>query len=97
MIKHCTIQILFIQCVHDGFNGTYDRVLVLFNHRSLILILFFPQQFLFIMGLEIKLCLVGVMFAYPYVKVEEFDFELCLPIDSMSALGNDQEFKAFLL
>ena len=37
------------------------------------------------------------MFAYPgYEGGESFDFELCLPIDSMNILGNDQKFKAFL-
>ena len=34
--------------------------------------------------------------AYPRCKGgESFDFELCLPIDLMNALGNDQKFKAF--
>ena len=38
------------------------------------------------------------MFAYP--KCESggsFGFELCLAIESMNALGNDQKFKASLL
>ena len=38
------------------------------------------------------------MFVYPGCEEGgSFDFELCLPIDSMNALGNDQEFKASLL
>ena len=37
---------------------------------------------------------VGIMFAYHRCEGGgSFDFELCLPIDSMNALGNDQEFK----
>ena len=36
--------------------------------------------------------------AYPRCKGgESFDFELCLPIDSMNTLDNDQEFMASLL
>ena len=38
------------------------------------------------------------MFAYlGYEGGGSFDFKLCLPIDSMNAFGNDQEFKASLL
>ena len=38
------------------------------------------------------------MFAYPGCEDgKSFDFELCLAIDSMNALGNDQEFNASLL
>ena len=38
------------------------------------------------------------MFAYPICEGGgSFDFKLCLPIDSMNAFGNDQEFKASLL
>ena len=41
---------------------------------------------------------VGVMFTYPGCEGGgSFDLELCLPIDSMNALRNDQEFKASLL
>ena len=37
------------------------------------------------------------MFAYPGCEGEgSVDFELCLPIDSMNALGNDQEYMASL-
>ena len=47
-------------------------------------------------GLENKV--VGVMFAYPgYEGGGSLNFELCLSIGSMNALGNDQEFKASLL
>ena len=35
------------------------------------------------------------MFAYLGCEGgESSDFKLCLPIDSMNAIGNDQEFKA---
>ena len=38
------------------------------------------------------------MFAYPGCEGGgSFDFELCLPFDSMTALGNNKEFKASLL
>ena len=38
------------------------------------------------------------MFAYPRCEGGgSFDFELFLPIDSMHAFGNDQEFKASML
>ena len=38
------------------------------------------------------------MFAYPRCEGRgSFNFELCLPIDEMNALGNDQEFKAFFV
>ena len=38
------------------------------------------------------------MFAYLVCEGGgSFDFKLCLPIDSMNALVNDQEFKASLL
>ena len=37
------------------------------------------------------------MFAYPGEDRGSFDFELCLPINSMNALENNLELKASLL
>ena len=41
---------------------------------------------------------VSLIFVYPTCEGGgSTDFELYMPIDSMNALGNDQEFMSFLL
>ena len=72
------------------------RLLEFFNHQSIIIVLLFPQQFFVHNGPGNKV--LGVMFTYPnWEGGRSIDLELCMPIDSMNALGNDQEFMATLL
>ena len=80
---------------HDGFNGIMEHKSIC-NYWSIIVVLLFPQQFSLHNRLRNKI--VGVMFAYPRCEGgRSVDFELCLPIDSMNALGNDQMFMDSLL
>ena len=80
MLKYYTIQILLFNAYMMVLWNI--RVLVLLNHRSIILVL----------------VLVSIMFAYAGCEDERsFDFELCLSINSINALGNNQEYKTSFL
>ena len=60
VLKHCRILVLLFNAYMMVLMK--HKILVLFNHRSIIVILLFPQQIMFINGLGNKV--LGVMFAY---------------------------------
>ena len=89
VLKYCVIQVILFNAIRWFYWNI--RVLVLFNHRLIIVILFFSSTVSVHNELENKV--VVVVFAYPWCEGGgSVDLDCVLPDDSMNILGNDREF-----